>query len=169
MAQEIRKAETPKAVTPRYADPFAEMRNEMERLFDSFTGHGWARMPALFRSEPGGGNGTMVPTMDIKETGTALVVEAELPGLEDKDVNVTLRDGVLTIKGEKKSEREEKEEDYHLTERSYGRFERSFRLPETIDDDKIAATFDKGVLKVTLPKRPEAARSEKTIPIGGKA
>ncbi len=166
MAQEIKKAEAPKPMAPRYADPFAEMRNEMERLFDSFMGRGWGRMPTAFR----GGEGTtmVMPTMDIKETDKELVVEAELPGMEDKDVNVTIREGVLTIKGEKKSEREEKEQDYHLTERSYGKFERSFRLPDTIDEDNIAAHFDKGVLKVRMPKRPETARSEKTIPISNK-
>lgn len=167
MAQEIKKTETGNAVVPRYADPFQEMRSEMEKLFDSFLGRGWGRMPALFRGEPAGG--PVVPTMDIRESGSELVVEAELPGLEDKDVSVTLRDGVLTIKGEKKSEREEKEQDFHLTERSYGRFERSFRLPDTIDEEKIAASFDKGVLKVTLPKRAEVAKAAKTIPIGGKA
>ena len=168
MAQEIRKAEAPKPMAPRYSDPFSEMRSEMERLFDSFMGRGWGRMPAVFRGEQQD-NGMVMPTMDIKETDKELVVEAELPGLEDKDVNVTLREGVLTIKGEKKSEREEKEQDYHLTERSYGRFERSFRLPDTIDEDNIAAHFDKGVLKVTMPKRPEVAKSEKSIPIGSKA
>jgi HSP20 family protein len=167
MAQEIKKPEPQKAVAPRYADPFTEMRMEMDRLFDSFLGRGFGgAMPALFKGEPR--DGMMVPTMDIKETPNELVVEAELPGLEDKDVNVSLRDGVLTIKGEKKSEREEKQQDYHLTERSYGKFERSFRLPDTIDEDNIAAMFEKGVLKVTMPKRPDVAKAEKSIPIGGK-
>lgn len=166
MAQEIKRADAPKPMAPRYADPFADMRNEMERLFDTFMGRGWGRTPVPVRG--GEGNGMVMPTIDIKETDKELVVEAELPGMEDKDVNVTLREGVLTIKGEKKSEREEKEQDYHLTERSYGKFERSFRLPDTIDEDNIAARFEKGVLKVTMPKRPEVAKSEKTIPIGNK-
>jgi HSP20 family protein len=97
---------------------------------------------------------------------TELVVEAELPGMDEKDVSVTLSSGVLTLKGKKKSEREEKKDDYHLMERSYGSFQRSFQLADTIDPDKVTATFDKGVLKVTLPKRPEAVKAEKRIPIG---
>ena len=83
-----------------------------------------------------------------------------------KDVSVTLNSGVLTLKGQKKSEREEKKDDYHLIERSYGSFQRSFQVAETIDADKVKATFEKGVLKVMLPKRPEAAKAEKRIPIG---
>mgnify|MGYP001171568210 FL=1 len=169
MAQEIKKSETPRAMTPRYADPFAEMRNEMEKVFDSVLGRGWSgqRMPALFGSQAEAR--MVVPQMDIKESADELVVEAELPGLADKDVAVTMRDGVLTIKGEKKSEREEKDHDMHLSERSYGSFERSFRLPDTVDEERIAATFDKGVLRVTMPKRAEAVKTEKNIPIGEKA
>jgi len=161
MAQEIKKQEPTEPAPTRWYDPFAEMRAEMDRVFDSFLGRGRGRFPSLF----GGETRMVMPSIDVKETDTEMVVEAELPGAEEKDVNVTLRDGILTIKGEKKSEREEKKQDYHLTERSYGSFERSFRLPDTIDDSKISANFDKGVLKVTLPKRPEAAKPEKTIPI----
>jgi HSP20 family protein len=81
-------------------------------------------------------------------------------------VSVTLSNGVLTLKGEKKSEREEKKENYHLMERNYGSFHRTFQLGDTVDPDKVSATFDKGVLKVTLAKRAEAAKAEKKIPIG---
>ena len=90
-----------------------------------------------------------MPSIDVRETNTDLAVEAELPGMDEKDVSVTLSNGVLTLKGEKKSEREEKKEDYHLMERSYGSFQRSFRLGDTIDPDKVTAAFDKGVLKVS--------------------
>ena len=107
-----------------------------------------------------------MPSIDVRETDTDLVVEAELPGMDEKDVSVTLSNDVLTLKGEKKSEREEKKEDYHVMERSYGSFQRSFRLGDTIDPDKVTAAFDKGVLKVTLAKRPEAVKTEKPIPIG---
>ena len=90
-----------------------------------------------------------------------LVVEAELPGLDEKDVSVTLNEGVLTLQGEKKSEREEKKDDYHLMERSYGSL--SFRVPDTIDADKAKASFEKGVLKVTIPKRAEAVKAENAM------
>lgn len=162
MAQEIKKQEPTEAMPSRRLDPFAAMRAEMDRVFDSFLGRGGMHWPALF----GGESSKVMPSIDVRETDTEIIVEAELPGAEEKDVSVTLREGVLTIKGEKKSDREEKKQDYHLTERTYGSFERSFRLPDTIDESKITAGFEKGVLKVTLPKRPGAAKAEKRIPIG---
>jgi HSP20 family protein len=163
MAQEIKKAEA-STTTPvqRYVDPFTAMRAEMDRVFDSFFGRGFRRFPVPSRPDE---SGAVMPSIDVCETETELVVEAELPGMDEKDVSVTLSSGVLTLKGEKKSEREEKKDDYHLMERSYGSFQRSFQLAETIDADKVTATFDKGVLKVTLPKRPEAVKAEKRIPI----
>ena len=92
-------------------------------------------------------------------------IEGELPGVEEKDISVTLANGVLTIKGEKKQENEEKNESYYLTERSYGAFERSLRLPDTVDEAKVEAKFDKGVLKVTAAKKPEAVKAERRIEI----
>ena len=163
MAQEIKKPVAPTMPQQRYVDPFAQMRAEMDRLFDSFLGRGFVRFNVPSRSE---WSDELVPSIDVRETDTDLVVEAELPGMDEKDVSVTLSNGVLTLKGEKKSEREEKKEDYHLMERSYGSFQRSFRLGDTIDPDKVTAAFDKGVLKVTLAKRPEAVKTEKPIPIG---
>ena len=160
MAQEIKKSGS--SITPRYVDPFAAMRAEMDRVFDSFLGPGFGRFPLLSRSEP---EFAVIPSIDVRESESELVVEAELPGLDEKDVNVTLKDGVLSVEGEKKSEREEKKDDYHLTERNYGSFQRSFRVPDTIDADKVKATFDKGVLRVTLPKRAETVQAEKRIPI----
>lgn len=165
MAQEIKKPEATQPLPTRFSDPFSEMRAEMDRVFDSFLGRGPGRLASFFQ----GGKDVVMPSIDVRENDKEVVVEAELPGAEEKDVHVTLREGVLTIKGEKKSEREERKDDYHLTERSYGSFERSFRLPDAVDDEKIAASFDKGVLRVTLPKRPEVAKAEKRIPIGGKS
>lgn len=107
----------------------------------------------------------MVPSIDVRETDKELVVEAELPGMDEKDVSVTLSNGVLTLKGEKKSEREEKKDNYHVSERSYGSFQRSFELGDAVDPDKVQASFEKGVLKVTLAKRPETAKAAKQIPI----
>lgn len=162
MAQEIKKSDSPTPVS-RLRDPFSEMRNEIERVFDSFTGRGFGRLPSLFE----GKEGPLSPTMDIKENDRQLTVEAELPGMEEKDIDVSLRDGVLTIKGEKKSEREEKEEDYHVSERTYGSFQRAFRLPDTVDEDNISADMDKGVLKIVIPKKP--GTPEKRIPVSRKA
>ena len=88
------------------------------------------------------------------------------PGIDEKDIEILVRDGVLTLKGQKKSERDEKKENYHLVERSYGSFERSFRLPDSIDEAQIKADFNKGVLRIVVPKRAEAVKSEKKIPIG---
>ena len=163
MAQEIKKTETGAAPVQRYIDPFSAMRAEMDRVFDSFLGRGFGRFPALARVED---SDAVVPNIDVRETEAELVVEAELPGMDEKDVSVTLNNGVLTLKGEKKSEHEEKKDDYHLMERSYGSFQRSFQVADTIDADKVKATFEKGVLKVTMAKRPEAVKSEKRIPIG---
>lgn len=167
MAQEIKKGETASTPAPRYMDPFTAMRAEMDRVFDSFLGRGalssFARAPMATRSDD---RFMMSPDIDVRETQQEFIVEAELPGLDEKDVSVTLSDGVLTIKGEKKSEREEKKDDYHLMERSFGSFQRSFEIADAVDPDQVKATFDKGILKVLMPKRPEAEKAEKKIPIG---
>ena len=163
MAQEIKKPGATTTPAQRYVDPFTAMRAEMDRVFNSFLGRGFGGFNALSRNE---WSDAVVPSIDVRETETELVIEAELPGMDEKDVSVTLSNGVLTLKGEKKSEREEKKEDYHLMERSYGSFQRSFRLADTIDPDKVTAAFDKGVLKITLGKRSEAVKTEKRIPIG---
>ncbi len=162
MAQEINKSETESAPAPRYSDPFSVLRSEMDRVFDAFLGRGFG-LPSLQRP---GGDQAVMPSIDVCETENEVVVEAELPGMDEKDVTVTLSGGILTLKGEKKSEREEKKDDYHLTERSYGSFQRSFRVPEAVDQEQVTASFDKGVLKVTMQKRPDAGPSEKRIPIG---
>lgn len=99
------------------------------------------------------------PLMDILETKDELIVKVELPGLEAKDVNVSVSSDMLTVKGEKEKE-EEKDAQYHCVERHYGSFHRSFRLPSSVKGDKVEATFDKGVLKITLPKVEEARKKE---------
>lgn len=165
MAQEIKKADAGSTPSARYVDPFSAMRAEMDRVFDSFLGRGWLT-PALLQQAPLAASGAVVPSIDVRETETDLVVEAELPGLDEKDVSVTLDDGVLTIKGEKEVARDDKSGEFHLTERSFGSFRRAFRVADAVDPEKVKATFDKGILKITLAKRPEAARAEKRIPIG---
>ena len=93
-----------------------------------------------------------MPAIDVTETDGQIEITAELPGLEEKDVQVNVADNVLTIRGEKKAEKEDKQKDYHVVERSYGSFYRAFELPAGVDADKIKADISKGVLKVTVPK-----------------
>jgi HSP20 family protein len=151
---------SPETTPSRPRDVFSAMHDEMDRVFERFE-HGWPRWPTLFRRE----GAITVPELDVRENTNAIVVEAELPGVDEKDVSVTVANGVLTIKGEKKHEKEEKGENYYLTERSFGSFERSIRLPDTIDEGKVEAKFDKGVLKVTAAKKPEAVKAERKIEI----
>jgi HSP20 family protein len=101
----------------------------------------------------------------VAETKNDVVVKAEVPGMDPKDIDISLSNGVLTIKGEKKQEREEKEENYHLLERSYGSFTRSVQLPGEVQSDKISASYRNGVLKVTLPKSEEAKKKEIKIKV----
>ncbi len=100
--------------------------------------------------------GTWLPAVDIRETEDALLVHAELPGIDKKDIHVDVRDGVLTISGERKYEKDVKEESVHRTERAYGRFSRSFSLPHTVDADKVEAKMKDGVLEIRLPKTESA-------------
>ncbi|PWC38636.1 Hsp20/alpha crystallin family protein [Azospirillum sp. TSO22-1] len=146
-------------------DPFLDLRTHMDRLFDGVFGSmmpfgepfGW---PRLGRVEP-------MPRVDVSETPEALTIKAELPGMDETDVELTLNDGVLTLKGEKKAEKEEKDKDHHLIERSYGTISRSFRLPDTVDPEKVTAGFDKGVLTVTLPKTGDRKPKVRRIGITG--
>lgn len=148
----------------RQGDIFSAMRDEMDRMFERFE-QGWPRLPSLIQR--GLGREVMVPEMDVHESENEITIEADLPGVDEKDISVTYANGMLTIKGEKKSEREQKRENYYMSERSYGTFERSLALPETIDEDQIQAKFDKGVLKIVAPKKPEAVKAEKKIEIKG--
>ena len=102
----------------------------------------------------------MLPTMDVAETDKEIEITAELPGLEEKDVQINVADNVLTIRGEKNAEKEQKDKNYRLIERNYGSFERSLELPDGVNADAIQASIDKGVLKVTVPK-PAPAQSKK--------
>ena len=105
------------------------------------------------------------PKVDVTETKNEFSISAELPGIDDKDIDVTLDDGTLTLKGEKKVEKEDKQGEFYSRERSYGSFQRTFKVPETIDQNKINASFNKGILTVKLPKTPESKREVKKIPI----
>jgi HSP20 family protein len=126
--------------------PFISLQREVDRLFDDFT----KGFPSF--TDFGNGMTNMLPTMDVAETDKEIEITAELPGLEEKDVQINVVDNVLTIRGEKKAEKEQKDKNYRLVERSYGSFERSLELPENVNADAIKANIDKGVLKVTVPK-----------------
>jgi HSP20 family protein len=105
------------------------------------------------------------PAVDVTETERAYEITAELPGLDEKNIEVKLAEGVLTIKGEKQEEKEEKKKDYYLQERSFGSFQRAFQVPDGVDTDKIEAAFKNGVLTLTLPKSAEAQKAEKKIAV----
>jgi HSP20 family protein len=152
-----------KDLAPRYSDPFSALRAEMDSLFDSFMG-GLPAFSGMFGIS-GGRSFTLIPHVDVKETNKEIVVEAELPGINEKDISLALQDGVLTIRGEKKHEHDEEKENFRMMERRYGSFQRSLRLPDTVDQDKVEASFDNGVLKIKVPKRPEAIGKQRTIPI----
>lgn len=147
---------------PRARSLFEEFRNEMNRVFERLeTGlPSWSRAGAPWAAS------VMVPDLDVHENDKSMTIEVELPGVDEKDVSVTFNNGYLTIKGEKKTEREEKKDNYYLAERSFGSFERSLRFPDSLDESKIEARFDKGVLRISAPKRPEAVKSERKIEIG---
>jgi len=106
-----------------------------------------------------------MPAVDVSETDKAFEITVELPGMDEKNVEVKVSNSILTIKGEKQEEKEEKKKDYYRRERSFGSFERSFQVPEGVDADKIEANFKKGVLAVMLPKNPEAQKAEKKIAV----
>ncbi len=138
-------------------DMFSSLQREIDNVFKDF-GRG---LPAW----GGLGGDTMPLKLNVAETDKAVEVTAEIPGVEAKDINVQLKDGVLTIKGEKKFEKDEKQKDYRMIERSYGIFERSFTVPTEVMADKVDASFDKGVLKILLPKAPEAQAKVQKIEV----
>jgi len=138
--------------------PFAALRREMDRLFEDFGATAFGRAPFTF-------GGLLAPEIDYAETGDNIVVSTELPGVELKDVEISLDDDVLTIKGEKKSSRDEQKESYRYAERTFGAFERRLALPPGIDADQIKAEFSKGVLKITMPKPAHTSELAKKIAI----
>jgi HSP20 family protein len=164
-------AKSGETAVSRPRDFVAALRDEMDRVFENFERewprwprlYEWPRWPSAFRRTTGAE--PVVPDFDVHENAKSIMIEAELPGVDEKDVSVTLSDGLLTVKGEKKQEREEKGETHYLRERSFGTFERSLRLPETIDESELEARFDKGVLRITAAKKPEAVKAERKIEI----
>ncbi|MGE0743664.1 MAG: Hsp20/alpha crystallin family protein [Rhodospirillales bacterium] len=171
MADEGKVAVTgEKPATPEpVRHPVDVFRREFDRLFDDFTTgfSGWpfarrgeaapaARAPSVFAN---------TPAVDVAEKDSAYEITAELPGLDEKDIEVQVADDVLTIKGEKSEAKEEKKKDYYLAERRYGTFQRAFRLPQHVDAGKIDASFKNGVLTIMLPKTAEAQQKQRKIEI----
>ena len=135
----------------RREDPFYAFRREMDQLFDDFFGRGFGLTPY----NRGGfmeGFGSFAPQVDVTENEKEVKITAELPGLEEKDLDVSLTSDTLTISGEKKAEKEDKSDNYYRMERSYGSFQRSIPLPTEVDTEQCDATFKNGVLQITLPK-----------------
>jgi len=133
--------------------PFRElerMRREMDRIWDSLV----EEKPRKTRKAVT----EWLPSVDVSETENNLVVEAEVPGIDPKDIDISLTDGRLIIRGEKKQAKEEKEADYHLVERSYGSLARMVELPAQVQSEKIEASYKDGILKITLPKSEEAKK-----------
>jgi HSP20 family protein len=150
---------------PRHgSDPFLALHREMNRLFDeAFRGFGLSEGGTSPEALASGG--VAVPRIDVSETDQDLTVFVELPGVDQNDVEITLTDDVLTIRGEKKARTENQQQNYHVMERSYGSFARAIRLPFAVNPDQVQATFKDGVLSVALPKPAEAQQKERRIQI----
>lgn len=149
-------------LAPFGRDPFTSFRHEMDRLFDDF----FAPVPGEGRSFAGGGQAAALrPSLDVDETPQAYTVTAELPGMTEKDIELTLRDNALVLSGEKRSERKEEDGGRRWSERTFGRFERVIPLDAEVDADKVQATCRNGVLTVTLPKNEKARDKTRKIEI----
>jgi len=167
----IKTAPKDQAAPTRAPDhPFETFRRELNRLVDAFNGDFWLApfQRTGFDSEPFWRRDwslAAVPAVDVAEHEKAFEITADLPGYDEKSIEVKTANGNLVIRGERKDEKEQKEKDYYLRERHSGSFERSFRIPETVDADRLEASFAKGVLTVTLPKKAEALKPEKKIEV----
>ncbi|MFZ5907189.1 MAG: Hsp20/alpha crystallin family protein [Nitrospirota bacterium] len=139
-------------------NPFSLLRQEMNSLFDNFF-RGFETEPFESRL------GAFSPRVDVAETDKEIKVTVELPGMDDKDIDVSLTKDMLTIRGEKKEEKEEKSKSFYRMERSYGSFSRTVPLPTEIDTNKVKAEFKKGILSVTLPKTQQAIKETKKIQV----
>ena len=170
-AKQPSKTPTKTSKNPEHFDPFASFSSEMSNLARSFFGdQGPLWNSSKFSREFPLSNGAkpgLMPAVDVTENETNYSIAVELPGMGPEDVELTIHDGMAKIKGDKKFEHEDDDEDIHIVERSYGSFQRSFRLPDGIDEAAIEAKFDKGVLRLLIPKSPEVAASKRKIEIKG--
>ena len=167
IATKLPAAPQQKADRPAEWRPFEGLRREVDRLFEDFQLGAW-RSPfgrGAFDVQPfwRGDLWSRAPAVDIVDKENAFEISAELPGVDENSIDVKFSDGTLTIKGEKRDEREEKKKNFYLAERRYGSFQRSFSIPAAVDADRIEASFKNGVLTVTFPKTPQARKNEKKI------
>lgn len=139
-------------------NPFHMLQQEMNRMFDRFLSD-FSLDPYEDRIE------SYWPRADVRESEKEITVSAELPGLQQKDIDISISDDVLTLRGEKKIEKEAKEKNYYRMERSYGSFHRQIPLPAEVESENVEAVFKNGVLTIHLPKKPEAQRKSKSISI----
>ena len=152
--------------------PLEKLRQQIDHLFEDFNrgsglspfGRGLFDVEPFWRRELIGHG---MPAVDITEKDKSFEITAELPGMDQKNIEIKLSNGSLIIKGEKKEDKEEKRKGYYLSERHYGSFERVFSLPKGVDSDKIDASFSKGVLSISLPKKPEAMKADQVVSIKG--
>jgi len=164
---EVKKAP---AAEPSVPDVWRSFRSEMDRLFDRFAGgFGFPSLRRMLDFEPAwrpmSSFTFSAPAIDMSEDDKAYKISAELPGLDAKDVDVSIAGNTLVLKGEKSQEKEEKEKNYYFSERAYGSFQRAFEMPASVDREKVSADFAKGVLTITLPKTPEAQKQMKKIDV----
>lgn len=164
-------APNPEAAKPATSvTPLDALRREVDRLFEDFRAGDW-RWPFrrsgtdLEMAWPRAAAWALAPAIDLVEKDGGFEITAELPGMEEKSVEVKVAGNMLSIRGEKRESKEEKDKHYHLSERRYGSFQRSFQVPAGVDVDRIDASFSNGVLTVSLPKTPEAQRAEKKIEV----
>jgi HSP20 family protein len=160
---EVKKASPAQTNVP---DVWHSFRGEMDRLFDRF---GFPSLRRMFDVEPSWRAASSfsfsAPAIDMSEDEKAYKISAELPGIDAKDIDVSVSGDTLLLRGEKRQEKQEKDKNYHFSERAYGSFQRSFQLPPSVDRDRVAADFSKGVLTITLPKTAEAQKPQKKIEI----
>ena len=155
--------EKPTALAGRdeFLDPFVTLRRDVDRMFDDFfTNFGGRALGPL-----SGGRQSVMPAIDVAETDKELVITAEMPGLDEKNFEVTVAGDVLTVKGEKKAEREQKNGDAHYMERRFGSFSRSVRLPFEVNDQPVDAKFDRGVLTIRVAKPAEMQKAVRRIEV----
>jgi HSP20 family protein len=162
---EVKKAPPAQTNVP---DLWQSFRGEMDRLFDRFgSGFGFPSLRRMFDVEPAmrSSFSFSAPAIDMSEDEKTYKISAELPGLDSKDIDISVSGDMLVLKGEKRQEKEEKDKNYHYSERAYGSFQRAFELPASVDRDKVAADFSKGVLTITLPKTAQAQKPTKKIEV----
>lgn len=166
----VKTEKAPAVSAPAPWTPFEALRNDIDRVFENFVMSPFKlrlgrRMFDLDMPTPRRSNWELTPAVDVTEKSNGYEVTVELPGLTEKDVEVKISNGMLTVRGEKKETKETQEKEYHLSERRYGSFTRSMTLPDGVDADKIDASFSKGVLTVKLPKTAEATQNERRVTV----